>query len=112
MGQIGWDERTFLEESVDIPLLARVSEDDDEIRGEALIGLARRRHPDALVFVQQELNRLFAGGWPVEAAELLADASLHPTLQALQKSLSPEDQTHFDRDFAAALAACNERRAL
>ncbi len=29
-------------------LLALMSEDDDEIRGEALIGLAGRRHPDAL----------------------------------------------------------------
>lgn len=90
-------------------LLARVYDDDDEIRGEALIGLARRRHPDALVFVQQELNRPFTGSWPIEAAELLADASLYPVLQALQQSLSPEDKTHFVRDFVAALAACKPK---
>jgi HEAT repeat protein len=100
--------------SIDTPdvraaLLARVSEDDREIRGEALIGLARRHHQDALVLVGHELNRPFVGGWPIEAAELLADASLYPALQALQESLSPEDRAHFKRDFVAALAACRPR---
>jgi HEAT repeat protein len=87
-------------------LLARMSDDDDEIRGEALIGLARRHHPDALVLVRQELNRPFAGDWPIEAAELLADAALYPALQAIWESLSPEDKTHFERAFVAALDAC------
>jgi HEAT repeat protein len=87
-------------------LLARMSEDDDEIRGEALIGLARRHHPDAPGLVRQELNRPFAGDWPIEAAELLADAALYPALQAVWESLSPEDKTHFERGFVAALDAC------
>jgi hypothetical protein len=51
---------TFLSECV--PL----SEHDDEIRGEALIGLARRHHPDALLLVRTELNRPFAGDCSVE----------------------------------------------
>jgi hypothetical protein len=86
-----------------------VSEADAEIRGEALIGLARRHHPDALVLVRQELNRPFAGDWPIEAAELLADGSLYPVLQALQESLSPEDKAHFERRFVAALTACKPK---
>jgi HEAT repeat protein len=90
-------------------LLARMSEDDDEIRGEALIGLARRRHPDALALVLRELNRAFAGDWPVEAAELLADPSLYPALQAVRTSLSPEDEAHFASRFAAALDACRPK---
>jgi HEAT repeat protein len=96
---------------VDIPelqdaLLARMSEDDDEIRGEALVGLARCRHPDALGLVRDELNRPFAGDWSIEAAQLLADSSLYPALQAVWKSLSPEDEAHFRRSFDAALDAC------
>jgi hypothetical protein len=91
-------------------LLARMSEDDDEIRGEALIGLARRHHPDALVLVRDELNRMFAGDWPIEAAELLADTSLHPALQAVWESLSPEDTAHFERRFVAALDACKRKK--
>jgi HEAT repeat protein len=87
-------------------LLARLSESDDEIRGEALIGLARRRHPDALGLVRDELNRPFAGDWVIEAAERLADSSLYPALQAVQESLSPENRMHFDHSFVAALAAC------
>jgi hypothetical protein len=88
---------------------ARMSEDDDEIRSEALIGLARRHHPDTLVLVRTELNRPFAGDWPIEAGELLADASLYPALQAVHESLPPEDKTHFERRFVAALAACRPK---
>src|SRR5207244_4093672 len=78
-------------------LLARVSEKEAEIRREALIGLARRRHPEALGLVRAELDCPFEGDWPIEAAELLGDASLYPALQALWESLSPEDKTPFKR---------------
>ena len=90
-------------------LLARLSEEDDEIRGEALIGLARRKHPDTLALVRDELCRPFAGDWVVEAAELLAETSLYAPLQVLWESLSPEDKAHFERSFAAALNACKPR---
>ncbi len=90
-------------------LLARMSEDDDEIRGEALIGLARCRHPDALGLVRDELNRPFAGGWSIEAAELLADGSLYLALQAVWESLAAEDKAHFSRGFDAALEACKPK---
>ena len=87
-------------------LVTRMSEDDDEIRGEALIGLARRHHPDALAFVRGELSRPFAGDWPIEAAELLADVSLYPALQAVWETLSAEDRAQFERSFARARSAC------
>lgn len=90
-------------------LLARLSEEDDEIRGEALIGLARRNHPQALALVRDELCRPFAGDWVVEAAKLLAATSLYAPLQALWEALSPEDQAHFARSFTAALSACTPR---
>jgi hypothetical protein len=56
--------------------------------------------------VRDELNRPFVGDWPIEAAELLADTSLYPALQAVWESLSPEDTAHFRRSFRAALDAC------
>jgi HEAT repeat protein len=87
-------------------LLARMFEDDDEIRGEALIGLARRRDPNALALVRDALNRPFAGDWPIEAAELLADTTLYSALQAVWESLSPEDKAHFKPSFDAAFDAC------
>jgi HEAT repeat protein len=87
-------------------LLARISEDDAEIRGEALIGLTHRHHPNALALVRDELNRPFRGDWAIEAAELLADTALHSALRAVWGSLEPEDQAHFRRCFDAALAAC------
>jgi HEAT repeat protein len=87
-------------------LLARMSEVDDEIRGEALIGLARRRHPTALGLIRDELNCPFVGDWPIEAAELLADTSLYPALQTVWESLSPEDAAHFRLRVRAALDAC------
>lgn len=87
-------------------LVARASDEDDEVRGEALIGLARRRHPDALTLVQEELKRPFSGDWSIEAAELLGDASLYRALCAVHESLTPEDRAHFERRFAAALTAC------
>jgi HEAT repeat protein len=86
-------------------LLARMSE-DDEIRGEALIGLARRRHPNALALVRDELHRPFGGDWPIEAAELLADATLYAALQAVWESVSPEDKAHFKPGCDAAFDAC------
>jgi HEAT repeat protein len=42
-------------------LLARVNEENGEIRGEALIGLANRNDPRTLEFVRAELNRDFVG---------------------------------------------------
>jgi len=92
-------------------LLAQTTEEDDEIRGEALIGLARRRHPTALTLVRDELKRPFAGDWPIEAAELLADATLYSALQAMWESLSPVDRAHFKRGFDTALDACRPTEA-
>ena len=87
-------------------LIARVSDEEAEIRGEALIGLASRRHPDVGALIRDELNRPFAGDWSIEAAELLADPSLHTDLEAVWETLSTEDQAHFKHRFDAALDAC------
>ncbi len=91
-------------------LLARTDDHDPEIRGEALLGLARRGDARALPLVRSELSGEFHGDWAVEAAELLADPSLYPHLEALQRRLEPEDHLRFERSFSDALKSCKPGR--
>lgn len=91
-------------------LLARTDNDDPEIRGEALVGLARRADARTLPLVRRELSGEFHGVWAVEAAELLGDPTLYPLLEALQRRLEPEDHVRFDRSFSDALESCKPRR--
>lgn len=87
-------------------LSARTEDQDPEVRGEALIGLARRGDPRALPLVRAELRGEFHGDWAVEAAEILAEPSLGPVLESLHDRLGPEDHDRFERSFRDALEAC------
>jgi HEAT repeat protein len=91
-------------------LLARADDHDPEIRGEALLGLARRADARALPLVRRELSGEFHGDWAVEAAELLADPTLYPLLEVLQRRLEPEDHARFERSFADAMKSCKPGR--
>ena len=88
-------------------LFARVSDEDAEIRGEALIGLARRGDQRVLELVRNELRNPFRGDWPVEAAGILSDKTLHKDLKALRKKLDRKDQARFKPAFDHALEACS-----
>ena len=90
-------------------LLARAEDEDAEIRGEALIGLARRGDARALTFIQQELGGEFHGDWAVEAAGLLSDPRLHQLIEALYRSLDPEERARFKRTFADALESLRSK---
>lgn len=87
-------------------LFARTEEENGEIRGEALIGLARRKDERALGLVLRELNGPFEGSWVLEAAELLADASLVAPLSSLREILHAEDLKRFGDELDDAIAAC------
>lgn len=89
-------------------LYARVTDDDPETRGEALIGLAQRQDQRVLEHVRRELQGEFHGIWAVEAAEYLADPSLYPLIQALWDRLHPEERqkSWFESQFQDSLAAC------
>jgi hypothetical protein len=50
-------------------LFARTSEENGEIRGEALVGLARRNDERAFHLVRNELSHDYVGSWVLEAAE-------------------------------------------
>lgn len=87
--------------------LFRLLDDTDaEIRGEALIGLAKRRDPRVMPALVRELEGEFYGGWCVEAAELLGDPRLAPLLIKMRDSLTLEDVERFLPDFDRAISAC------
>ena len=62
----------------------RLAESDPEIRGEALLGLARRQHASIALQILRELQGEFHGDWAVDAAGLLADARFIPALEHLK----------------------------
>jgi hypothetical protein len=91
-------------------LQGRVSDPDPEIRGEALLGLARRGDVSIAPMVQLELDGEFHGDWAVEAAGLLADPRFLPALKGLLVRLNGEDVVHFRGSVESAIAAWEGRR--
>jgi HEAT repeat protein len=79
-------------------LFARVFDEDDVTRGEALVGLARRKDRRIIEPLIKELARYpdsEHGGYGLQAAEVIADARLLPVLARL-KSADPDDTTFDD----------------
>ncbi len=71
--------------SIRAALWQRVTDEVPEIRGEALLGLAKRRDKRIGEAIIRELNGEFYGTWPVEAAGLLGDPTFYPHLIALRQ---------------------------
>ena len=79
-------------------LFARIADEDEITRGEALVGLARRKDQRAIEPLIKELEGYFAaehGSYSVEAAEEFADARLLPVLMRL-KELADSNDTRLD----------------
>ncbi len=89
----------------------RLAESDPEIRGEALVGLARRQHTSIAPQILRELQGEFHGDWAVEAAGLLGDARFIPALEDLKGRITGEDTVYFLGSVNSAIAACEGRRA-
>ncbi len=87
-------------------LVARLSEEDAEIRGEALIGLAKRKDERVLEPLERELFGEFWGGWCLEAAELMAHPALYPLLLSLRERIADEGEEGFLSEADHAIAAC------
>lgn len=88
-------------------LLARSSEEDDELRGEAILGLARVRHPEAAKLISKELRREEIGLLALEAAELLADPGLYGILCEIRDRFEgTEVELWFVEGLDAAMDAC------
>lgn len=94
---------------IDQALLERLAELDPEIRGEALIGLARRKNPLVIEPLKSELAGEFYGGWAIDAAWELKSPELIPSLEKLGDKLSAEDKEYFKKEIINAIAECNNQ---
>ncbi len=90
-------------------LLARLSEENQEIRGEALLGLARHHHPEAITYLKQELNGESINVLMLEAAEALASEDLYPLLLAWKGVEGEGSDSYFERCLEDALKACGPK---
>ena len=94
-------------------LMERVADEDPElgpeIRGEALIGLARRGDTNVAEPLKNELMGEFHGAWCIEAAHALKDESLFPLLTALKLRLDVANLSAFGDELDQAIAACSPK---
>jgi len=88
-------------------LVARTSDGDDDTRGEALVGLARRKDARVIEPLARELSNKDVGRLSVEAAEAVGDQRLHPLLVRLRDRWAADSpDAHLLED---ALASCAPR---
>lgn len=87
-------------------LLERITDSHDETRGEALVGLARRKDRRVLEPIIEELSSGNVGLLALEAAETLGDPRLFPALLRLEHSWQGDQDKHTEtlRD---ALRSCS-----
>lgn len=91
-------------------LLERLSEKNAEIRGEALVGLAERNHPNTIGTIIKELNTRRINILVLEAAEILRSPELYPLLTEWREGHDdPEDC--FDHQLERAWRACAPENA-
>jgi hypothetical protein len=82
-------------------LLKNVFDDDRDTSAEAILGLARRNHPDACKLVKFRLSAKKIGILDIKAAGYVANINLLKPLKRIQKWWD------VDRDYlAAAIRAC------
>jgi HEAT repeat protein len=86
-------------------LYARLSDSDEETRGEALVGLAKRKDQRVFEPLLAELERMPDWSLPLEAAEELADVRLLPALRKLEENWEGKQFWMYD-DLQKAIAAC------
>jgi HEAT repeat protein len=79
---------------------------DSEIRGEALVGLARRKDPRVYNAILKEWKLDDISILSLEAAEELADPNLVPLLEELEKSLDFTDDEYFHKRLKDAISSC------
>lgn len=88
-------------------LVRALIDDDPEIRGEALIGLANRGDPRVIQPLKKELGGSFYGSWSLEAVEKMALPEFKELLEVQFKTLDDNERKRFSKDFEKAIAACN-----
>lgn len=90
-------------------LLARLDDPDDTTRGEAMVGLAKRKDERVVEPLLAELGTLRFWTLSLEAAEALADPRLLPALLRLRANWR-DDQNSIFWALEDAIVACGGRR--
>jgi len=84
-------------------LKARLNDEDPDARGEALVGLARRKDLAVSPSLRERLAADDVDSYDLEAAEEMSDPELLPLLQALR---SPQDDESWRMALESAIEAC------
>ncbi len=87
-------------------LLERLNDENHEIRGEALVGLARRKDKRVFDALLKEWELDSVSMLSLEAAEELANPNLIPHLLEIESSLDLSDDERFCEQLRGAIAAC------
>lgn len=89
-------------------LWASLADADMEVRGEALVGLAKRKDPRSKDAILSEWEHDDIGILSLEAAEELGDPELLESLQEFQKSMNLDDDPCYRKQLLAAVTACEK----
>jgi HEAT repeat protein len=87
-------------------LLDRIADANDEARGEALLGLARRKDGRVIEPLIEELSSENVGLLALEAAEEAGDSRLLPSLLLLKEAWSDDKDRHTEQ-LQRALESCS-----
>jgi hypothetical protein len=91
-------------------ILKGTTEEDSEIRGEALVGLANRKDSGIVERLLHEWKTVEEVSiLSVEAAEIIASPRLYSTLIELEKTLDLEQDVFFEFQLQHALDACRPK---
>jgi HEAT repeat protein len=89
-------------------LLAAAHDTEPEVRGEAMVGLARRGDERGKALVLKELGDGFHGSWAIDAAGHYADQQFLPVLERIRQNPEIADSAYFSSVLADAIQACSE----
>ncbi len=90
-------------------LRERLSDEDCEIRGEALIGLAKRKDSQVKQAIIKELTGEFLGSLAIEAASLLGDPDFIPLLEEIKQAEKDNLPDSMLRDIEEAIEICSKK---
>jgi HEAT repeat protein len=87
-------------------LFARLSDEDGDTRGEALVGLARRHDARMVDPLLHDLEMGYCGSLLLEAAAACGDPRLYPALLRLRETWENDPENWLSQELEAAIARC------
>jgi HEAT repeat protein len=85
----------------------RLSDEDAEVRGEAMLGLAENKDPRVIAAIRAELQMIDLEGFcAIEAAELAGESSLFDDLVKFREAIDDEHRVECGQRLNRAIEAC------